>query len=188
MSDESFISLGNALLMNKTLKSLHLDKHSELIPNKWKGYSLCTPYGWQLFSKCLTHPNCALEELSLIFSTINDTSATMLFTVLASNTSLKALRMSFLLDDLITTNEWITCFELLKDSKCNLEELEFRETNIDIRGAIVLVDLLSRHMSTVRSLNCSVNLSISDDGWMPHDRGSQHLDGATAPPKLRKVA
>ena len=96
---------------------------------------------------------------------MNDSSATVLFQALANNTSLKKLTLSILLDELITTDGWVTCFELLKDSKCKLEELDFSQTNIDERGVITLADLLSNHLHTVRSLNCRDEV-LSENGWM----------------------
>jgi hypothetical protein len=167
MTDECFVALGCALIKNKTLKRFHLDEDSECIPMRWQGCSFLTPNGWEGFSSCLPHPECALEELILIYSSMNDSSVTALFQALANNTSLKKLTLSILLDELITTDGWVTCFELLKDSKCKLEELDFSQTNIDERGVITLADLLSNHLHTVRSLNCSeIDESISENGWM----------------------
>jgi hypothetical protein len=167
MTDACFGALGCALIKNKTLKRFHLDEDSEQIPMRWQGYSLLTPIGWQGFSSCLTRPECSLEELNLIYSSMNDSSATVLFRALANNTSLKKLTVSILLDELITTNGWVMCFELLKDSKCILEELDFSQTNIDERGVVTLADLLSNHLHTVRSLKCSgIAESVSENGWM----------------------
>lgn len=167
MTDECFVALGCALIKNKTLKRFHLDEDSGIIPTGWQGCSFLTPNGWEGFSSCLPHPGCALEELILIYSSMNDSSATVLFQALANNTSLKKLTLSILVDELITTDGWVTCFELLKDSKCKLEELDFSQTNIDERGVITLTDLLSNHLHTVRSLNCSeIDEFVSENGWM----------------------
>jgi hypothetical protein len=80
--DEDITCLGNALAVNKTLKHLQLCGNYEI-----------TPIGWGAFSNCLRSSNSPLEFLNLRSCSIDDESASIIFSALTSNSALKILHM-----------------------------------------------------------------------------------------------
>jgi hypothetical protein len=149
--DEGAASLGESLALNPNLKSL-------IVPFSDFGTS-----GYHGFSKCLSAPTSALLRLDLSGCVKSDTGAVALFEALVHNTTLKKLKLTN--NDLITSTGWATCFRLLADSQSALERLYFDCCEIDDEGATILVDVLSKHLSTVRILDIRFNPPITAVGW-----------------------
>ncbi len=145
--DDGGALLGESLAVNPNLTSLTL----------W-----CSDIGAG-FSKCLSAPSSALLRLDLQESVETDISAVALFEALVHNTTLKELKLTN--NYLVTSTGWATCFRLLVGSQSTLEELYFDCCEIDDEGATVLVDALSKHMSTVRILDIQNNPPITTIGW-----------------------
>ena len=154
MTDEHFTTLGEVLTINKKLKYLYLFDESFEV----------TQQGWRGFSTCLQSDHSELQELYLNGCNIDDDSATHLFSALATNTSLKILKMEAI--DSITPSGWFTCFQLLENStKSVLEELDFSNVNFDDEVVSMLTRLLAYHIKTVRSLRVFNISTITSNGW-----------------------
>ena len=82
---------------------------------------------------------------------------------MANNATLKKLNMAGLLS--IDSSGWIACFELLMNSRSTLDELDCHGNSIDNGGAIALVNVVARYLTTVESIDVSDNTNITDDGW-----------------------
>ena len=104
----------------------------------------------------------ALTELNLNDSSIDDEGAFDLFSVLATNATLKKLILKSAHE--ISSVGWVACFQRLLYSQSALEILNFAHNAIDDEGASVLATLLGSHMSTVVSLNLKDNYSITANG------------------------
>jgi hypothetical protein len=152
LGDESAASLGDALAVNQNMKSMSI------------GGNNITTAGWREFSRGLGAPSSSLLELQFEECNINDEDAFEIFQALGGNTNLKKLTMSY--DQTITSTGWATCFRML-GSQSALEEKKFvcNDGGIDDEGANLLVNLLSKQMSTVRLLDVQFNTFISTDGW-----------------------
>ena len=100
IDDEGLISLGEALTVNKTLKSLELANNDSI-----------TLVGWQGFARCLSNPNSSLKELHLQNCNIDDAKAGVIFSSLRENSTLEAL---YLFDnDDIGRDGLVAFFEVL---------------------------------------------------------------------------
>ena len=153
MTDENFTAFGGALSINKKLKCLYLfDECFEV-----------TLQGWLGFSTCLQSDHSELQELYLSACNIDDDSATHLFSALATNTSLKILKMEELYS--ITPDGWFTCIRLLENSKSVLEELDFSLVNFGDKAVTMLGKVLLYDIITVRSLRVFDIPTITRNGW-----------------------
>ncbi|KAL3756918.1 hypothetical protein ACHAWU_005922 [Discostella pseudostelligera] len=151
LGDGSAASLGDALAVNQNMKSISI------------GCNEITPVGWREFSHGLGSSS-ALVDLKLDECNIGDAGALELFQALASNTTLNKFSLSFNQD--ITATGWVACFRALLGSQSALEEIKFVcNDEMDDEGANLLVNLLSKHMSTVRLLDVQHNTSITTNGW-----------------------
>ncbi len=104
IDDEGLISLGEALAVNKKLRSLNLENNDSI-----------TLVGWQGFARCLSNPNSSLKELILQNCNIDDSKAAAIFSLLMENSSLKSL---YLFDnDDIDRNGLVAFFDVLLRSK-----------------------------------------------------------------------
>lgn len=110
IGDEGMICLGSALAINKTLRRLDLSNNDEI--------SLA---GWEEFSTCLATPHSALKELILERCNIDNEKASVLFSALRENTSLKILNIRENED--FTLRGFFAFFHVLPGSKCAIEEL-----------------------------------------------------------------
>ena len=153
MTDEHFTTLGEVLTINKKLKYLHLFDESFEV----------TQQGWRGFSTCLQSDYSELQELYLNGCNIDDDSVTHLFSALATNTSLKILKVEEI--DSITPTGWFMYFQLLENSKSVLEELDFIDVNFDDKAVTMLGKLLLYDMITVRSLRVFDIPTIGRNGW-----------------------
>ena len=148
--DESATSLGSSLAVN--LKSLSI------------GRNCFTSEGWREVGNGLRAPSSTLVEPNFeLCDDLYDEGAVAIFEALANNQTLKNLSFGPCLE--ITSDGWVTCFRLLEGSLSALEKLQFESNNIDDEGAKVLVNLLSRHMSTVWLLSILYCDSITAVGW-----------------------
>ena len=151
INDQCAATLGNSLAVNEILKSLQIFcRH-------------ITPTGWRHFLKFLKAPTTSLVDLKLHFPDINDEVGIYMFSALANNTSLKRLTLS--LDDDITSTGWVECFRQLIGSKSALEELFICSDSMDDEGAAMLVDVISKHMSTFTNIFVPSNYSVTAEGW-----------------------
>ena len=141
-------ALGGSLAKNGTLN--YLDFRSNEFTDEWR----------EIF-RCLVSPS-ALTELNLNDSSIDDEGAFDLFSVLATNATLKKLILKSAHE--ISSVGWVACFQRLLYSQSALEILNFAHNAIDDEGASVLATLLGSHMSTVVSLNLKDNYSITANG------------------------
>lgn len=148
--DDVAASLGASLATNQNLKSL--DMHCNDI----------TASGYRE----LKAPSPALVELdlseSLLLHVESDEAVVSIFEALVHNTTLKKLVL--MSNRAITSTGWVTCFQVLVGSQCAIEELLLGNNYIDDEGASLLVDLLSKHMSTVRILDISYNYPMTSNG------------------------
>jgi hypothetical protein len=138
IGNEGAISLGDALAMNESVKSVSL------------AYSDCiTSAGWRGFAKCL-RKNSTLVYLDISRCDNKDDEENdgldregviAIGESLAMNTTLKKLVMSHNTE--ITSDGWTQLFYMLLHSKCSLEELDVSRNSIDDEGAAALVDVLA---------------------------------------------
>lgn len=152
-SDESAIFLGEMLSLNKTLKFLDLCS-VELFPRGCRG-----------ISKCLRSTTSAILELYLdeLHEPINDRGAIIVFNALSRNSSVKKFSMTR--NECITPSGWTTCFDMLVDSKSQLEYMDFSSNNIDDEGAAALAEVLAMGMTTVHDLYLEQIDHITGVGW-----------------------
>ena len=150
IDDDGVIALGNALIVDNTLKHLDL------------GYSKSiTQVGWKAFSKCLQSPNSMLEKLIIRDCGINDEGALAISAALPGST-LKELDMMH--NRSITSSGWVNCFNTWQlNSHLFLERLQLYRNNVNDEGIAALVNALT-HNNTLKSLIIG-NESISSNGW-----------------------
>jgi len=105
--DEPATTLGDALAVNNTLRSLILDYHENMTINGREGIAK----GLQ------SSLNLQLEEFSAIESEMKDEGAIALILVLAEIPSFKKLHMSSNLP--MTSKGWLRCMQLLLNSQAH---------------------------------------------------------------------
>jgi hypothetical protein len=152
LGDAGVIALGNALIVNNRVKFVNVRASETTI----------TPNGWRGFTKCLTAPGSALEELDISGCYINDEGAVVIATALAGNASVTKLSMTH--NQSITSAGWMECFRLWTGRTTALVSLDLSYNSIDDAGAAMLSNIIGK-MSTLLSLNLSGNRSMSSVGW-----------------------
>ncbi len=151
INDQCAATLGTSLAVNEVMKTLQIQSRQ------------ITPIGWRDFFKFLKAPNTSMVELKFHYPDINDEVGIYMFSALASNTSLK--RLTLFTFSHINSTGWVDCFRQLIGSKSALEELCMESDNMDDEGAAMLVDVISKHMSTLTSIFASSNYSVTAEGW-----------------------
>lgn len=150
MDDMGFECIVDALLKNRTLKSLDLSDQRPL-----------TYESWEIFSILLRSPNCLLEHLSLGGNNhIDDYSARHLGDAFTINSTLKHL--DFYGNYTLSSVGWQQIANCLPGSV--LEELTVSETWIDDVGALSLFEALAANTS-LKKLYLSENDHITVQGW-----------------------
>ena len=152
LGDAGVIALGNALIVNNRVKFVNVRASETTI----------TPNGWRGFTKCLTAPGSALEELDFSGCYINDEGAVVIATALAGNASVTKLSMTH--NQSISSAGWMECFRLWTGRTTPLVSLDLSYNSIDDAGAAMLTNILGK-MSTLSSLDLSGNRSMSSTGW-----------------------
>ena len=150
INDQCAATLGTSLAVNEVMKTLQIQSRQ------------ITPIGWRDFFKFLKAPKTSMVELKFHYPDINDEVGVYMFSALASNTSLKRLTLC---TSNINSTVWVDCFRQLIGSKSALEELCVGSGNMDDEGAAMLVDVISKHMSTFTSIFASSNYFVTAEGW-----------------------
>lgn len=155
IDDESFVTLIDSFVENKTIKKF------EIIT----GYqNRITGSGWRTFAAYLRNPYCTLEELAICScdgcnNGLDDQKAFVLAESLATNSTLTKLNMSTSIG--VTAEGWITFFNTLLHSQCSLEELDLSGNVIDDEGALALINLLATFRN-LRYLHLNENCITSN--------------------------
>lgn len=139
------IALGKALMKNQSLKHIDLSRNAAVKTKGWKGLAKYLPYS-------------ALEVLDLNRCRMKDKAAIALFTAIRDKTSLKKLNMGYLP---ISPTGWTSCFNLLRGSRCHIEELGLCANVFDTS---VLVEVLAS-TSTLQTLDLDYHTFMLPSGW-----------------------
>ncbi|KAL7430711.1 hypothetical protein ACHAXH_003973, partial [Discostella pseudostelligera] len=155
LDDECVTNLGEALADNTSVKCLDLSRNRSI-----------TLEGWRGFLTCMSNPHSSLEELKLVYCSIDDVDAFLLVSALDGNKSLKRLDMSW---NHITSIGMFAIFTVLFVHGLSLEGLDLRECRIS-------VDSLTDEIWLILSFALLNPSSIDTTFHSNHTLHSLHLD------------
>lgn len=157
IDDEGASILGDAIIMNTTLKGLVLDG------GVWEGgESIITPAGWQSFSVCLHSPNSTLTRLSIESCNLDDEKIAVIANALVNNSTLNDLGLNR--NDSISVHGWQSFSACLRSPISALQRIGVYYCNLTDEIMIGFAEALTRN-TCLKVLAGCFNENITDRSW-----------------------
>jgi hypothetical protein len=120
-----------------------------------------TAVGWVRFSQALFHPECAIKNLKLVDTNLDDEGVTVLGYALTINKSIKSLDLTD--NDTITLEGLRGLLQCMRNPDSSLDDLILQNCGINDEGVVLIMEKVA-HSVSLKTLSMSDNESMTSRG------------------------